>query len=209
MSADTRAAPDAGADVVGLLAYAALKASTRLAKDGDQSPSTRDHIDHGHMVGRAQRAFADLEVYAGHRGIDLALAADRYEGLFDDLDARTRPATWWERALKTYVSIGIFADMLRRVAVVHELHVDTDSDWTFGEEGWLRRHLGPATAADPGLAARLSLWGRRVAGETFALARSTLFTHPALAADPQTADDLVASARARHDARMRVVHLRP
>lgn len=205
----TAAAPDATADVVGLLAYATLKGSTRLAKDGDQAPSIQDHIDHGHMVGRAQRAFGQLEVYARHRGFDLPGAAARYEGLFDDLDARTRPATWWERALKTYVSLGIFADMLRRVADAHGLHLDTDSDWTFGEDAWLREHLGPVTAADPQLAARLSLWGRRVAGETFALLRSTLFTHPALAADPEAADDLVAWARTRHDARMKAVHLRP
>ena len=54
---------DAGtAEVVGLVAYAALAAMTRLAKDGDQAPTIETHIEHARMSSHAFQAFEQLEV---------------------------------------------------------------------------------------------------------------------------------------------------
>ena len=64
------------------------------------------------------------------------------------------------------------------------------------------------TAADPQLAARLSLWARRVAGEVLGLARATLFTHPDLAQDPDTADAIAAFVTKRHGERMAQINLK-
>ena len=52
-------------------------------------------------------------------GVDLEAAAGQYSGLYDDLDARTRPSTWSERSVKTFVTVGIIGDMLLRISQIH------------------------------------------------------------------------------------------
>ncbi len=195
-------------EVVGLIAYAALAGMTRLAKDGDQAPSITAHIAHARMSARAFEAFHQLEIWSGHRDLDLASAAGEYSGLFDDLDTRTRPSTWWERSVKTYVTVGIFSDMLRQISERHEFFDGDSLSWDLGQGKWVRANLAPRTAADPQLAARLSLWARRVAGEALGLVRSSLFTHPVLAADPDTSDAISAWVTRRHGERMAEINLK-
>lgn len=201
---------DETADVVGLVAYAALAAMTRLAKDGDQAPTIETHIEHARMAAHAFQAFEQLEVWSEHRGVDLAAVAGMYSGLFDDLDVRTRPTTWWERSVKTYVTQGVIADMLRQVCERHEIFQDVPGPlWDMGQGNWVRANLAPRTASDEQLAARLSLWARRVGGEVLGLMRSTLFTHPELTkGDPDTVDAIVAWVTKRHKERMAEINLK-
>lgn len=195
-------------EVVGLIAFAALAAMTRLAKDGDQAPTIGTHIEHARMAARAFDVFEQLEVWCEHRGVDLEGAAGEYSGLFDDLDARTRPTTWWERSVKTYVTTGMLADMVLEISRRHQLGFDDEGPWDMGQGAWERANLAPRTAADPQLAARLSLWARRVAGEVLGLVRSTLFTHPDLAQDPDTVDAIAAWVTKRHKERMASINLK-
>ncbi len=207
---DTSYAPVSSADidVIGLLAYSALAAMTRLAKDGDQAPDIEAHVAHARMSARAFTIFEQLNVWATHRGVDLLAAAGQYSGLYDDLDARTRPTTWCERTVKTYVTVGIMGDLLCEVATRHELFDAAVTDWDLTQGEWERQHLAPLIAADPQLAARLSLWARRVAGEVLGLARATLFTHPDLARDPDTADEIADFVTKRHGQRMAQLNLK-
>ena len=200
--------PHEDVEVIGLLAYSALAVMTRLAKDGDQAPDIEAHIEHARMSARAFEIFEQLEVWAAHRGIDLLAAAGQYSGLYDDLDARTRPTTWFERTVKTYVTVGIIGDLLLEVSHRHELFDGEAAPWDLAQGEWERTHLAPVTAADPQLAARLSLWARRVAGEVLGLARATLFTHPDLAQDPDTADAIAAFVTKRHGERMAQINLK-
>lgn len=194
--------------VIGLFAYCALAAMTRLAKDGDQAPNTRFHIDLATLADRGYQRFRDFDFYADERDFSIAEAAGQYAGLFDELDQRTRPSNWWERCVKSYVIIGVFADVLQELSARHQLFYRAENQWDLGQGVWVKKHLAPMTEADPQLAARLSLWGRRVAGETLGLVRATLFTYPELAVDPDTADSIVAAATARHKKRMEEVHLK-
>ncbi|WP_026460339.1 ferritin-like fold-containing protein [Schaalia suimastitidis] len=195
-------------ELVGLLAYSALAAMTRLAKDGDQAPTILAHVEHARMSSAAFGVFEQLEKWSDARGLDLLEVAGRYSGLFDDLDARTRPTTWRERSVKTYVTVGIFADLLREVVRRRELFGGSIDDWHFGQQAWVLQHLAPELASDEEGAARLSLWARRVAGEALGLVRSTLFTHPHLVSDPDAVDEIVAHVTARHGERMAAIHLR-
>lgn len=195
--------------VVGLLAHCALAAMTRLAKDGDQAPTTAAHIEHARMSARAFRRFEELELWCAHRGEDVRTVVDEYEGLFDDLDTRTRPATWAERSVKTYVTVGIFSDFLREITCRRGLFVDGVDEWDVGQGAWMREHMSPLIGADPQVVARLSLWARRVAGEALGLVRSTLFTHPDLVTDPDEVDAVVETVTTRHGERMEVLGLHP
>lgn len=196
------------AEVVGLLAYSALAAMTRLAKDGDQAPTIEAHVEHARMSARAFEIFEQLEKWSDHRDHDLNACAGEYSGLYDDLDTRTRPTTWFERSVKTYVTVGIIGDMLLEVSQRHELFDADAAPWDLEQGAWERRHIAPVTAEDPQLAARLSLWARRVAGEVLGLVRATLFTHPALAEDPDTVDAIVAYVTKRHGERMAQINLK-
>ncbi len=197
------------APAVGLFAFCALAAMTRLSKDGDQAPNTQAHVELAGMADQAYQRFLDFDSYAEHNGYSIVDAAGAYAGMFDELDVRTRPSNWGERILKSYVVIGIFADVLREVASRQQVFSDRFSVWDLGQGAWVRDHLGPMTEADPQLAGRLSLWGRRVAGETFGLVRATLFTYPELAQDPDTVDAIVSYATGRHQERMEELNLRP
>ncbi len=197
---------DDEADVVGLIAYSTLAAMTRLAKDGDQSPNFTIHAEHARMSARAFTIFTQVEAWCAHRGVDLDAVGQNYEGLFDDLDARTRPTTWYERSVKTYVTLGVIADFLQEVARGHGLF--EGADWDLGQGEWERTHLAPVIASDEQLSARLSLWARRVAGEVLGLMRATLFTHPHLVDSPEEGDALMERITARHGERMSEINLR-
>ncbi|WP_175956901.1 ferritin-like fold-containing protein [Schaalia sp. Marseille-Q2122] len=200
---------DAGTrNVVGLIAYATLAAMTRLAKDGDGAPTISAHIEHAHMSARAYVVFSQLELWAVHRDVDLQEAAGQYKGLFDDLDARTRPDSWWERTVKTYVTIGILADFLQEVAKRRKLFSGAIG-WDLGQNEWERGALAPLTAVDTQMQARLSLWARRVAGEVFGLVLLLLDKHPDLLAEPLDKPGIVEMLSARHCERMEQLHLQP
>ena len=108
--------PDRDADVVGLIAYSILAAMTRLAKDSDQAPTFEAKVEHARMATRVFDTYTQVETWCQHRGVDLADKAQAFDGLYDDLDARTRPTTWYERTVKTYVTLGILGGLLREIA---------------------------------------------------------------------------------------------
>lgn len=202
-------AADTTAPIVGLFAFCALAAMTRLSKDGDQAPNTKFHIELAGLADRGYQRFLGFETFAEDNGYSIVEAAGRYAGLFDELEARTRPSNWWERSLKSYVVIGVFSDVLKEIGARNQVFDDRLAVWDLGHGEWVRRHLEPITAGDPQLAGRLSLWGRRVAGETFGLVRATLFTYPELTRDPDTVDAIVEYATRRNAERMEEVNLKP
>ncbi len=194
--------------VVGLFAFCALAAMTRLAKDGDQAPNTKFHVDLAGLADAGYQHFRGFDDYAEEHGFSIIDAAGVYAGLFDELDVRTRPSNWWERCVKSYVVIGVFADILQELSDRHQLFYRAFNVWDLGQGAWVRKHLAPITASDPQLAARLSLWARRVAGETFGLARATLFSYPELTLDADTADAIIESAMRKHKVRLEEVNLK-
>lgn len=201
------AAAEVPTDLVALLAFSALAAMTRLAKDSDQAPEPAYQIDHARMAAQAFREFQLLDGFAQQQGLDLIEGIGQFAGLFDELEDRTRPSSWWERSVKTYVVIGIFADALQDLSDRHELFDGAEVQWDFGQGQWEQDHFAPLAKTDKQLASRLSLWARRVAGEAIALLRAVLFTYPTLAGDGLTADAAVERAVRRHEARMEALNL--
>ena len=152
--------PADDAEVLGILAYSSLAFMTRLAKDGEQAPTFEAHVEHARMAAQCFALYQQLEVWCEHRDFDLMEAASAFTSAYDDLDARTRPTTFAERAVKTFITRGMLGDMLIRVARVHGLFEGIEDVWPFEQGHWVRAHLGPQIEADPQLADRLSLWGR-------------------------------------------------
>ncbi|WP_040312746.1 ferritin-like fold-containing protein [Gleimia coleocanis] len=194
------------ASVLGISAYSTLAAQTRLAKDADQAPLASEKIAMARMSGQAWERFTKIARRAEAAGVDLEAAITPFRGLLDDLDARTRPTTWWERLTKTYVGVGIFTDAMRALATAAgEVEFAADVN-DFGHGQWTVERLAELTAADEQLQDRLSLWTRRVGGDVLALVRSFFFTHPEMLGDAD-ADEIFAQISKAHDERLTALHL--
>ena len=207
-SADAATKTDSQA-VIGLFACCSLAAMTRLAKDGDQAPTTQAHVDLATLAAAGYDRFTDFGGYAAANGFSIVDAAGQFAGLFDELDQRTRPSNWWERCVKSYVVFSVFGDVLEELSKLHGLFKGAFSVWDLGQGEWVRKNLTPLTQADSQLAARLSLWARRVGGEALGLARATLFTYPELSVDAETADAIMERATRRYGERMKEINLKP
>lgn len=170
-------------DLLGVLAYGELTAFDRLAADARMAPT---------LAGRAAlSAMAAAEI--GHYRL-LAdrlceLGADPQQSMAPFVPAlerfheRTAPSTWLEGLVKAYIGDGLGADFYREVAefvdastraLIVEVLADT------GSADFAVREVRAAIAAQPELAGRLALWGRRLVGEAISQTQHVLADRDAL-----------------------------
>ncbi|MCL2595743.1 MAG: ferritin-like domain-containing protein [Promicromonosporaceae bacterium] len=140
-------------------------------------------------IGQQQQALLNV---GAERGVDPVALMRPFGGLFDSFEARTAESSWWEGVLKAVVGHGVASDLCRllarglpdevgaavRAALVH---ADRDKDLR------ITQMIAVAAERDPVLASRLSLWGRRVAGESLTLSWEILQTRLLLADLAETA----------------------
>lgn len=156
--------------VLSFHAAGALTSFTWLATDASRAPdlAAREVIS---RAAAAQMTYYDdvVEMLAGRVEAPHSLI-DPYLLLLEEVAARTVPADWGERLLRTTVMGGMVRDL---DAVLAQLLAPADR-----ERARATRHdpgkmlaglLTPALAADDRLRARLSLWGRRLAGEALGM----------------------------------------
>lgn len=162
-------------EVQGFLAFVTISALGRLGKDSALAPDATTQIEMARMCQNALDGFFAVEAISGpERTAELL---EPYRGLVDELEARLRPGGWWERAVKTQVLLGFYADLQQVLladlpAEEREALAPLPTDFGHGE--WTRKVLSDLVADDPVLRDRLSLWGRRVFGDTVSTARTAL-----------------------------------
>jgi hypothetical protein len=164
-------------DLLAALAYGELSAFDRLAEDARMAPS---------LSGRAALAqMAAVEI--GHyrllaeRLISLGASPEEAMAPFapalERFHARTVPADWLEGLVKAYVGDGLAADFYREIAdfvdpatrkLIREVLADG------GSAAFAVREVRAAIAAQPVLAGRLALWGRRLVGEAISQTQHVL-----------------------------------
>lgn len=155
-------------DFLGAVAYGELSAFERLAEDAKLAPTLADKVA---ISGMAAAEFGHLVELQARLS---ALQADPYEAMapfrkpIDDFHANTRPADWWEGLVKAFVGDGLAADFFREIAAyldpeTRDLVVSSLADT--GHSQFVVDRVRQATEADPRLAGRLALWGRRLMGE--------------------------------------------
>jgi hypothetical protein len=157
-------------DVVGLLgliAYTELATFGRLAADAANAPTLaqRHQLSRhaGKMLARHERVLARIADLGGDPEAEMG----GFDGIFDDFEARTPSSTWWEGVLKGYVGHGVADDFCRLAAdglddESRALVLEILSDGVDSERS--ATVIADAAAADPVLASRLALWGRRLVG---------------------------------------------
>jgi hypothetical protein len=174
---------DAVIDLLGVLAYAELVAFERLAYDARMAPTLEDKAA---LAGLATAEFAHYRALERHlegMGIPAEKAMAPFVVPLEAFHAKTAPSDWAESLVKAYVGDGIAADFYREIAqlldpaaraVVLEVLADT------GHAEFAVERVRQAIEADPTIAGRLALWGRRIVGEALAQAQAVCAERDAL-----------------------------
>lgn len=197
---------------IGLAAYASLGAFSLLAHDAARSPDVATRLRLARMAAAELAEFDLAEELLRARGEDPIRMVSQYAGILDGFLKRAEPRDWWERLMRTYVGFNLLEDLVRDLckslpADLHEqLH---GSVGVSGHADLIAELLLPEVEADPTLASRLALWGRRVVGEAISLAHRILAERPELVELLDGEDDpaarvraLVARLQANHSRRM-------
>lgn len=169
--------PAGGTDLRAAALYAALTEFERLAALAPLAPELADRLAVADAVGaRYQRLHGALERLGIAGGVppDAAASVGGSAAAIDDARRRTATVDWWEGLIAADLC-GVLSDEL-----FGALGDDADeADEANGEPADARpavpvlpvERIHAALADDPVLAARLALWGRRLAGESIVLAR--------------------------------------
>lgn len=188
---------------LGLIGYFTLAMQQRLAKDASLCPTVEQEIALGQMSARAWDNYQKVAQVSENLGIDLPAEMKQYMGLTVQLEERLRPTDWYERLVKSYVTIGAMADFNRSLTagLTPQLQADlTEVPWDCGQEEWAVPVITQACATQPTVPARLSLWGRRVLGDVRSTMRQAIVGYPELAAEG--AQDIPEEIKEHHRVRM-------
>ncbi len=155
-------------DLLGALAYGELTAFERLAEDAMTAPTLLDKAELAAMAGAEFTHFSKLRERLSALDVDPYAAMEPFRATFDSFHAHTAPADWPESLVKAYVGDGLAADFYREVAAyldtgTRELILDTLADT--GHSEFVVARVRQIIVAQPAVAGRLALWGRRLMGE--------------------------------------------
>ncbi|HTY71531.1 MAG TPA: ferritin-like fold-containing protein [Actinomycetes bacterium] len=161
-------------DLLAVLAYTELSAFERLAADAALAPTVGDKAELARMAAAELRHFEQLRDRLTELGADSEAAMQPFAQGVDAFHESTRPADWLEGLVKAYVGDGIAADFYREIAT----HLDEETgDLVMGvcadtgHSAFAVERVRAAIAADPRVAGRLALWGRRLVGEMLSQAQ--------------------------------------
>lgn len=195
-AADTGTSAADAVELLGLVAQVAHTEFVRLAADSQAAPSIEQRLALSRCAAECVQGRDRVLDRIAELGGDPVAAMARHEHVLDDFDARTAPASWWERLLTAYVGYGVADDFCRlaaegldersRTLVLEVLGAGSPAELAAAE-------LDAASAEDTVLAARLALWGRRLVGESLSVVQRLLAQRPAL-------ERLLHAARSGHGA---------
>lgn len=169
--------PEQVVTVLGLVAASRLTAFDWLAEDAAHAPRPETREALALLATRQLGRYPDLVAAAEEHDGVLSRAAEPYLELLDGIGRRTRSADWWERMVRTVVAGGMVRDLARLVSqqLAGPAKEVTEAALAGqGLTGLVAAEVSRATVDDERLAARLALWGRRVAGEALGAVQPVL-----------------------------------
>ncbi|WP_347354908.1 ferritin-like fold-containing protein [Intrasporangium sp.] len=172
-------------DLLGGLGYAELRAFSQLAGDAELAPSLRQRSELAFLADQELGHYALLADRLRSLGVDPEQAMAPFVAPIDAFHERTRPSGWLEGLVKAYVGEGIAQDFYREVAAyvdpaTRDLVIRVLDD--NGRADFVVSAVREAIAADPRVAGRLALWGRRLVGEALSQAQHVAVERDALTA---------------------------
>ncbi|MBF4766372.1 hydroxylase [Nocardioides agariphilus] len=176
---------EAVVDLLAAISYGEISAFERLAEDSKMAPVIRD------KVALASMASAELGHVARLHERIAELGADPFEAMapfiepIEKFHRHTAPSDWHEGLVKAYVGDGLAADFYREIAAyldaaTRDLVIASLED--AGQADFVVDRIRQAILAQPSLAGRLALWGRRLMGEALTQAQRVAAERESLSA---------------------------
>ncbi len=136
---------------------------------------------------------------------DAAAAMVPYAGRIDDYRSRTIGSNWYETMVTSYVTAGLLDDFSRGLASglpAESARRVSDILGTDDGHRLIADELRKSIEADPRLASKLAMWGRRLVGDTLLIARSSLAIPASGHADEARLEPVFTELIAAHTRRM-------
>ncbi|NUO33904.1 MAG: hydroxylase [Dermatophilaceae bacterium] len=171
-------------DLLGALAYGELRAFSQLAKDAELAPTLHHKSALASLAAHELRNYSVLTDRLQTLGVEPEAAMEPFVPAVDAFHERTSASDWLEGLVKAYVGEGIAQDFYREISryvdeETRSLVVSVLEDT--GQAEFAVKVVREAIAADPRLAGRLALWGRRLVGEALTQAQRVGVERDALA----------------------------
>jgi hypothetical protein len=183
---------DGVVDLLGALAYGELTAFERMADDAKLAPTLADKAELAGLSVVEFGHFSRLRDRIAELGADVVTVMEPFRAAVDSFHAHTAPRDWIEGVVKAYVGDGIAADFYREAAVYVDERTRAVMLEALSETGYTEfavARVREAIAADPKVAGRLALWGRRLVGEALSQAQRVAAERDVLSALLIGADD--------------------
>ena len=172
-------------DLLGAIAYGEISAFERLAQDARMAPALADKAELAKMAGVELGHFERLCEHLRSLGADPIAAMEPFVVAFDAFHTRTASSDWLEGLVTAYVGDGLAADFYTEIAAFLDADTRTlivDSLADAGQSAFVVDRVRSAIVADPRVAGRLALWGRRLMGEALSQAQRVAAERDALSA---------------------------
>jgi hypothetical protein len=172
-------------DLLGAISYGEISAFERLAEDAKMAPSIRDKVALASMAGAELGHVERLHERIAELGADPFDAMAAFIEPIEKFHQHTAPSDWYEGLVKAYVGDGLAADFYREIAAyldsaTRDLVIASLED--SGQAEFAVDRIRHAIEAQPSLAGRLALWGRRLMGEALTQAQRVAAERDALSA---------------------------
>ena len=172
-------------DLLGALSYAELTAFSRLAADSDLAPTQPLKARMATLAVAEFRHYESLVATLEQLGAVPERAMAPFIPAISSFHERTRPGSWLEGLVKAYIGDGIATDFYTEVA----RYVDEPIRGVIlaalqdvGQAEFVVTVVREAIRADPKVAGRLALFGRRMVGEALTQGQQVAVERDGLAA---------------------------
>lgn len=170
-------------ELLGLLSFGELSAVEELNQDARRAPGLATRAQIYAMAQSEWSHFVQLRDRLIELGEDPYEVMESFRATFGRFHRRTEPSDWLEGLIKAYVGDGLAADFYREIAAfldadTRQLVLETMSQT--GSSEFVVERVREAIAADPKVAGRLALWGRRLMGEALSQAQMVVAERDAL-----------------------------
>ncbi len=192
-------------EYLGRAAYVQLMLFENLSRALSSAPTTSSKVAIGPAVQLAISKHRKLADEITRAGGTVAAAMDPYTAEVDLFERATQGADWFETLMTCYLTSGFLDDFFARLAaglpaesssrIIGIYHSGT-------AEPMLAQQLHEAIQANPRLASRLAMWGRRLVGDTLLLARASLTWGENHRSDEDRAEPVFTELIAAHTRRM-------
>ncbi|GAA1972688.1 ferritin-like domain-containing protein [Nocardioides panacihumi] len=172
-------------DLLAAVGYGEVSAFERLAEDARLAPTLEDKVALGLFASAQIGKVEPIRLRLTELGADPFAAMEAFRDGFESFHTHTAPSDWWEGLVKAYVGDGLANDFYREIAAfldpqTRDLVLTSLED--AGHAEFVVERVRAGIEADPRLAGRLALWGRRLMGEALTEAQRVAADRDALSA---------------------------